>query len=63
MENKENKYELIAIELKDWQSVGIANKENNVIEVHVNVGNRMPFEEAKKLGEKITKFLNNETTT
>lgn len=58
-----SKYELVAIKTKDWQSVGIGNKETNNVEIHINIVGKMKYSDAKKLGNRITKFLNQKEAT
>ena len=56
----ENKYQLYATQLADYENVCIVDNELEIVICHINVSGKLSFDEAVELGNKIVKSLNHE---
>lgn len=54
----ENKYQLYATQLADYENVCIIDNESEVIICHININGKLSFDEAVEIGNKIVKYLN-----
>ena len=50
------RYDVVAIQLEDWENIAIGDKDTNKVICHFN--NQGTFKETKKLAERVANYLN-----